>query len=330
LPLLEIADLHLEIAHRRRSLKILNGVNLKVRAGEMVGLIGETGSGKTLTLMSILGMFPRGARVTKGRIMFEGKDLTAMSPRELRAVRGSEIGIVFQQPRASLNPTRRVADQVADRFQDVLGFRRKQARERSWELLGQVGIPEPKVRGQHYPHQLSGGMCQRVMVGLGIAGTPRLLLADEPTTGLDVTLQMQVMDLIRDLARSAGMAVLLITHDVALVAEYCERVAVMYGGRIMEDGPTEAVLYDPKHPYTKSLVDAVSSLELGREPMAIEGTVPRFFEDVMFCPFVERCPYKTGLCAAKPPEPVATADGSLVACHLAEGTLANAADSKRQ
>lgn len=314
--LLHIEDLHVEINHLGRTLHVLNGVDLTLQPGEMVGLVGETGSGKTMTIMTILRMLARGARVTRGRIRFGDRDLLAMDPRELQKVRGREIGIVFQHPRASLNPTRRIVDQIADRYQDVLGLSRRAALAEAGELLHRIGIPEPRTRGRAYPHELSGGMCQRVMVGMGIAAGPKLLLADEPTTGLDVTLQLQIMELIRDLARSTGAAVLLITHDVALVSETCERVAVMYGGRVMEEGAVDAVLRRPKHPYTKSLVDAVRSLEEGVRPGAIPGTVPRFTTAPTWCPFADRCAEAVEACRTRRPDVSYPDPDRRLECHL--------------
>jgi oligopeptide/dipeptide ABC transporter ATP-binding protein len=318
--LLSIQELGLEIKRPGSHISVLHGVNLQLHEGEIVGLVGETGSGKTLTAMSILQLLPPGAHFTQGAIYLDGIDLLTAAQKQLQQVRGRKIGAIFQQPRAALNPTRPVGAQVADRFIDLLGYRRADAGRAALELLGRVGIPDPKRRGDQYPHQLSGGMCQRVMVAMAIAAKPRLLLADEPTTGLDVTLQEQILQLIRQLAAEEGMAVLLITHDLAVVAQSCQRVAVMYAGSVVETGATQQVLYAPRHPYTVGLVQAVTSLEQGQRPQAIAGIVPRFRQPPGFCAFAERCPHTFDLCRSLRPPLLPLPPGGdpprSVACHL--------------
>lgn len=317
---------------------MLHGVTLDIWPGEIVGLVGETGSGKTMTALSILRLLPPGGRLTRGRLLFDGADVLTLAESQVRRLRGREIGTIFQQPRAALNPTRPVLHQVADRLVDLRGLGRNAATRRALELLERVGLPEPGVRGRQFPHQLSGGMCQRVMIAMAVAGEPRLLLADEPTTGLDVTLQLQILRLIADLAHRSpsidrsgapidrgGMATLLISHDLAMVAETCSRVAVMYAGEIVEVGPSASVLDDPKHPYTQGLVRAVVSLEEGRRPEAIPGVVPRFHTPPHFCPFVGRCPHAFDLCRRERPalRPVLSQQ---VACHLYPEEAADARD----
>lgn len=316
--LVEIRDLHLEIDHLSGTAAVLHGVNLSVKRGELLGLVGETGSGKTLTAMSILRLLPAGARLTKGQIIFQGKDLLAAPEAEIRALRGRGIGMVFQQARSALHPTRPVLHQVEDRLIDRVGLKRREARVRALELLTQVGIPDPKVRGMQYPHQLSGGMCQRVMIAAAIAAQPQLLIADEPTTGLDVTLQLQIMQLITDLAAHSGTAVILITHDLALVSETCQSIAVMYAGEVVETGPTREVLSRPEHPYTRGLVRAVTSLEQGERPEAMPGIVPRFSNAPTYCPFADRCPDAIVRCRVERPVARAVGSNRLVACHLAD------------
>ncbi|MBI1294333.1 ATP-binding cassette domain-containing protein [bacterium] len=324
MPLLSIQDLHLEISRPGSHVSVLHGVNLHVDAGEIVGLVGETGSGKTLTAMSILNLLPSGARFTAGVIHFDGVDICRADAEQIHQLRGRAIGAIFQQPRAALNPTRPVVDQVADRYADLLGLGRRAALDAAFEQLRQVGIPDPRVRGKQYPHQLSGGMCQRVMVAMAIAAGPRLLLADEPTTGLDVTLQDQILRLITNLSQAAGMAVLLITHDLAVVAQTCQRVAVMYAGEVVESGPTDEILSRPKHPYTVGLIEAVAGLEAGRRPEAIPGVVPRFRQPPHFCPFVDRCPRAFDRCRVERPQ-LRALNGQEVACHLyAETTTGEA------
>lgn len=314
-PLLAVENLQLEIRQPSGVLSVLHEVNLTVNAGEVVALVGETGSGKTLTALSTVRLLPPGAKLTAGRALLHELDLVTATDQQIQQVRGRRIGVIFQQARAALNPTRSVVQQVADRYVDLVGLSRRAALAQAIDLLRRVGLPEPKVRGAQYPHQLSGGMCQRVMIALAIAAGPQLLLADEPTTGLDVTLQAQILKLLTDLVQQQGMAVLLITHDLAVVAQSTQRVYVMYAGEVVEHGPTAAVLHQPRHPYTQGLVNAVSSLEAGERPVAIPGVVPRFHQPPTYCPFVTRCPQAFDRCRQERPvlRPV---DGQGVACHL--------------
>lgn len=327
MPLLTIRDLGLEIARPGSRVSVLHGVDLTLDEGEILGLVGETGSGKTMTALSILRLLPAGARFTRGAIELDGLDMVRATDAEVRQVRGRVVGTIFQQPRAALNPTRPVVEQVADRLSDLLGQPRRVAVENAFELLRHVGLPDPRSRGRHYPHQLSGGMCQRVMVALAIAAGPRLLLADEPTTGLDVTLQDQILRLIRRLAEEQRMSVLLITHDLAVVAQMCHRVAVMYAGAVVESGPTAQVLQSPRHPYTVGLVTAVASLEQGKRPVTIPGVVPRFRTAPTFCPFVERCPHAFEPCRLHKPPVTLVGPDQRVACHLyPTGEIVHAGD----
>ena len=322
--LLTIRNLGLEIERTGTRVSVLHGVDLTLDEGEILGLVGETGSGKTLTAMSILRLLPPGARFTGGAIELGGVELLGASDDEIRRARGRLVGTIFQQPRAALNPTRPVVEQVADRLSDLRDLPRRAALENAYELLRHVGLPDPRTRGRQYPHQLSGGMCQRVMVALAIAAGPRLLLADEPTTGLDVTLQDQILRLIRHLAEEQQMAVLLITHDLAVVAQMCRRVAVMYAGAVVETGPTAQVLRAPQHPYTAGLVRAVASLEQGERPVTIPGVVPRFRDAPTFCPFVERCPQAFEQCRLSKPPMTQVGPEQHAACHLYPAEVAHA------
>lgn len=315
-PLLAVENLQLTIRQPGVVLSVLHGVNLTVNRGEVVALVGETGSGKTLTALSTVRLLPPGAQITAGQVRLAGQDLVTATDRQVQQVRGRQIGVIFQQARAALNPTRPVVQQVADRYVDLLGLTRRTALVRAVDLLGQVGLPEPAVRGYHYPHQLSGGMCQRVMIALAIAAGPQLLLADEPTTGLDVTLQAQILKLLTDLVQQQGLAVLLITHDLAVVAQATQRIYVMYAGAVVESGPTSTVLQQPQHPYTQGLVNAVRSLEAGERPVAIPGLVPRFHQPPTNCPFVGRCALAFDRCQEERPTLHASAAGQGVACHL--------------
>lgn len=317
--LLTIEDLYVDIEGRAGTTAVLQGVNLELEPGEILGIVGETGSGKTMTALSVLRLFPPGARVRRGRVLFEGLDVLEAPLEEVRRLRGGRIGMIFQQPRASLNPLRPVVHQIGDRLVDHLGLSRREATKRALGLLEQVGIPDPAIRGFQYPHQLSGGMCQRVMVAMAIACEPRLLLADEPTTGLDMTLQLQIVDLIRDLARASGMAVIFITHDLGVAARLCDRIGVMYAGEIVEYGPTGEVLDRPLHPYAAGLIRAMESLECGERPEAIPGTVPRFREPPAHCPFADRCPVVFERCRQQRPALLPVEASRRVACHLHSG-----------
>ena len=314
--LLSIRNLGLEIQRPGSQISVLHGVNLDIAAGEIVGLVGETGSGKTLTAMSILQLLPAGARFTQGQITLDGVEMLGAPRRQVEQMRGRSVGAIFQQPRAALNPTRPIVEQVADRYRDLMNHSRNDARTAAYELMARVGIPDPHERGRQYPHQWSGGMCQRVMVGMAIAAGPKLLLADEPTTGLDVTLQEQILRLIRGLAEEQNMAVLLITHDLAVVAQTCRRVAVMYAGSVVESGPAAAILHDPQHPYTRGLVQAVATLERGERPVAIPGVVPRFRRMPDYCAFADRCPKAFDRCRAVRPALRALTPDRSAACHL--------------
>jgi oligopeptide/dipeptide ABC transporter ATP-binding protein len=297
-PLLEIRDLQLEFATRDRSLRALDGVSLTVRAGETVCLVGESGSGKSVTALSITRLLPSPpARVIHGTIRLQGRDVLAMSERELRSVRGGVVSYVFQDPAASLNPVLRIGNQI----RESLALHRPEVATDAEvvRLLKLVGIPAPETRARDYPHQLSGGMQQRVMIAMALASQPRLLVADEPTTALDVTIQAQILDLLQDLKQRTGMAILLITHNLGLVSEIADRVAVMYAGQIVEEAPAHELLRRPLHPYTRALMESVP--ELGRDVerlRAIPGNVPQLGAWPSGCRFHPRCPVARSECAS--------------------------------
>lgn len=297
-PLLEIRDLQLEFVTRDRTLRALDGVSLTVRAGETVCLVGESGSGKSVTALSITRLLPTPpARVTRGQIRLQGRDVLAMSDRELRSIRGGVVSYVFQDPAASLNPVLRVGNQI----RESLALHRPEAATDAEvvRLLKLVGIPAPESRARDYPHQLSGGMQQRIMIAMALASQPRLLVADEPTTALDVTIQAQILDLLRELKERTGMAILLITHNLGLVSEIADRVAVMYAGQIVEEASTRELLSRPLHPYTRALMESVP--ELGRDVerlKAIPGNVPQLGAWPSGCRFHPRCPVARAECGA--------------------------------
>lgn len=309
-PLLEIRDLQLEFASRDRTLRALDGVSLTVRAGETVCLVGESGSGKSVTALSITRLLPSPpARITHGQIRLQGRDVLTMSDRELRSIRGGVVSYVFQDPAASLNPVLRVGNQI----RESLALHRPEAATEAEvvRLLKLVGIPAPESRARDYPHQLSGGMQQRIMIAMALASEPRLLVADEPTTALDVTIQAQILDLLRELKQRTGMAILLITHNLGLVSEIADRVAVMYAGQIVEEASTRELLSRPLHPYTRALMESVP--ELGRDVerlRAIPGTVPQLGAWPSGCRFHPRCPVARTECATTAVQ-LAPANGTL-------------------
>ncbi|AQH04251.1 hypothetical protein A9R05_35555 (plasmid) [Burkholderia sp. KK1] len=285
---LSVHDLAIETGHAR----LVDGVSFSVKAGRTLGLVGESGSGKSVTCLSVLGLPPRGVRVTEGRILFDGDDLRAKTPAELNALRGREIGMILQDPMTSLNPLLTVGRQITEMFRYRDGMTSRKEREaRAIELLRRVRIPAPESRLHSYPHQFSGGMRQRVAIAMNIACNPRLLIADEPTTALDVTVRLQILDLLREVQAERGTAIVLVTHDLHLVRRYCDDVAVMYAGRIVEQGPVGDVFARPRHPYTKGLLGAVPRL---RDPQhrltVIPGQPPLPGGIAQGCRFAPRCP----------------------------------------
>jgi len=291
--LLALEDLRVTFGAARA----VDGIDLTLDAGETLGLVGESGCGKTMTALAILGLVPHPGCVS-GAIRFDGRDLTHLEPAALRAVRGGQIGMVFQEPMTALNPVITVGAQIAEAvtLHDRIG--RAAAHARAVELLHLVEIPEPAQRADAYPHQLSGGMRQRVMLAIALAGGPRLLIADEPTTALDVTIQAQILDLFATLQRRLGMAVLLVTHDLGIVAERAGRVAIMYAGRLVEDGPVAEVFAAPLHPYTRGLLASIPRAGVaGRRLAAIPGSVPDLRHRPSGCAFRDRCPDAVAACA---------------------------------
>ncbi|WP_037453917.1 ABC transporter ATP-binding protein, partial [Sinorhizobium fredii] len=258
--LLDVKGLTVEIETRRGPAVVVDGIDLRVDKGETLGVVGESGCGKSLTMLSLMRLLPNKIRVAKGEAHFDGRDLQTMSNRELRKVRGGDIGFVFQDPMTSLNPVMRIGDQLAEPLIYHRGMSRKQARERAVELLRLVGIPGPEERIQAYPHELSGGMRQRVMIAIGLACEPKLLIADEPTTALDVTIQAQIVDLVKGLREKLGMSVVWITHDLALIAGLVDRVVVLYAGTVVEDAPVDELYANPRHPYTRGLLASIPKL----------------------------------------------------------------------
>jgi oligopeptide/dipeptide ABC transporter ATP-binding protein len=289
-----------ELSHR--AFNVVDGVSLSVGAGETVGLVGESGSGKSLTLRSIVHALPPKAVIASGRISYDGRDFTRPSRRLLRSVRGHEIGMIFQDPTSALNPVLTVGDQLTETLRQIAGVRRTRDRERrAVELLRLVGVPEPDRRLRSYPHELSGGMAQRIVIALALVGEPRLLLADEPTSALDVTVQAQILQLLVDLQRRFEMSVLLVSHDLGVVAQTCRRVYVMYAGEVVEDADVTQLFESPRHPYTVGLLASIPSIEEARPSErlpAIPGAPPDLAAVPSGCRFHPRCPIAVDECRA--------------------------------
>ena len=286
---------HLSVAFG--ATRVVDDVSFAVAPGEKFGLVGESGSGKSITALSVLRLVD--AATTSGTIRFAGADLTTKSEREMRGLRGAEIAMIFQEPMTALNPLYTVGDQIAEVLELHEGLRRNAARARAIELLAKTGIPDPAERVDAYAHQLSGGQRQRAMIAIALACRPKLLIADEPTTALDVTIQAQVLELISDIREKLGMSVVLITHDLGIVAEHCDRVMVMYAGQVVEEGPTAQVIGSPSHPYTRGLLGSIPRLSMRGQPIhPIEGQVPDLIDLPPQCRFYSRCTERTQACLA--------------------------------
>ena len=294
----------------------MDDVSFEVRKGETLGLVGESGSGKSVTAFSIIRLVQEPGTITAGRILFQGRDLLTLPESDMRHVRGAGIGFVFQEPMAALNPVMRVGAHIAEAL-TVHGLAsRSAARQRAIELLRAVKITDPDKRIDDYPHQLSGGMRQRVMMAIALACKPPLVIADEPTTALDVTVQAQILELLRDMKREFDLSLLLITHDLGVIAETADRVAVMYAGRIVEQGPVRQIFRNPQHPYTRGLLASIPGGAVGSRLTAIEGTVPNLAHLPKGCAFEPRCSERIGVCAESVPAEFMLDPGHGARCHL--------------
>jgi len=315
---LEIENLIVEFPSTAGPLRAVDGLSLTVEQGEVLGIVGESGSGKSLAMLALMGLVPFPGEVSAGRLTFDGHDLLAVSAAERRRLAGKDMAMIFQEPATSLNPCFTVGFQIEETLRVHEKMDRKQARRRAVELLGQVGIPAPENRLDAYPHQLSGGMNQRVMIAMAIACNPKLLIADEPTTALDVTIQAQILDLLLALQRERGMALILITHNMAVVAEVAQRVTVMYSGQVMEERSAAGLFGAPQHPYTAALLAARPESSTGGRLATIPGTVPSLHERPRGCLFSPRCAYATPRAIAERPE-LRPWMGGAVRCHYPLG-----------
>jgi oligopeptide transport system ATP-binding protein len=314
-PLLSVEDLRVTFFTPAGPVEVLEGVNLSVHPGEIVGIVGESGSGKSVTALSIMRLLRRPGRVTGGRVLFHGRDLLALDSGAMRDVRGEEISMIFQNPRSSLNPVFRVGKVLREVLRVHEGLRGAEADRRAVALLADVGLPDPTSILGRFPHQLSGGMAQRVMIALALASSPDLLIADEPTTALDVTIQFQIITLLSRLRAERGLAQVVITHNLGVVAELCDRVAVMYAGTIVEEGPTVAIFDQPRHPYTRGLLAARARTETTEALASIPGQVPDLRNRPTGCPFHPRCAFARDVCLEVVPGLDVAGPRHRVACH---------------
>ncbi|MFH9978481.1 ABC transporter ATP-binding protein [Streptomyces sp. NPDC017179] len=326
--LLEVRDLHVEFRTRDGIVHAVNGVGYEVEAGETLAVLGESGSGKSVTAQAVMGILdmPPG-RISGGRILFRGRDLLELKEDERRRIRGAEMAMIFQDALSALNPVLTVGDQLGEMFVVHRGMSRKDARARAVELMDRVRIPAARQRVGDYPHQFSGGMRQRIMIAMALALEPALIIADEPTTALDVTVQAQVMDLLAELRREYRMGLVLITHDLGVVADVADRIAVMYAGRIVESAPVHDIYKAPAHPYTRGLLDSIPRLDhKGRELYAIKGLPPNLSAIPPGCAFHPRCPMARDVCRTDVPPLYEVSESRVSACHFWRECLDGRAD----
>ena len=325
-PELEIQNLTVSFSTTKGKLIAVNGISFHLNPGETLALVGESGCGKTVSALSILRLLPEPpAEILSGKIIFDGQDLLSLRAKVLQDLRGHSISMIFQDPMTSLNPVLTVGEQIAETLLRHTAMNRREALQKSADLLSRVELPSPKEKLQYYPHQLSGGMRQRVMIAMALACAPRVLIADEPTTALDVLIQAQILELLENLKKETGMSILIITHDLGVVAEIAQRVLVMYAGEIVESGPAKALLKNPFHPYTKGLITSIPKLGTKKRPGArleeIPGNVPSLDQRPSGCPFHPRCSWAMEICKTQNPQLRKIEAQRQVSCHLEPGTL---------
>jgi oligopeptide/dipeptide ABC transporter ATP-binding protein len=300
--LLTVKDLRTSFYDGDTKLEAVRGINFTVQKGEILGVVGESGSGKSVMVKSILGIIPTNAKVDAGEIILDGKHIESLSKREKRAIRGRDIAMIFQDPMTALNPLKKAGDHLVELLIRVRGKKKKEAKLEAIELLQLVGIPSPETRVNQYPHEFSGGMRQRVLIAMALACQPKLLIADEPTTALDVTIQAQILELLKKLQKENDMSVVLITHDLGVVATICSRILVMYGGMVMEEGLAHEIFYSPKHPYTKALLNSIPRVDGEKTRLKpIKGSAPSLENISAGCPFADRCEFAFDKCFAEMP-----------------------------
>jgi len=333
-PLLEVRNLKTYFYTEDGIVKAVDGVDIEVYPGEVLGIVGESGCGKSVTSLSIMRLIGQPGKIIEGEIIYEGRDLLKLTDREMMAMRGNRISMIFQQPQTSLNPVFRVGEQIGEVLNIHQDFGKEAANKRTVELLKQVGIPEPERRMEAFPHELSGGMAQRVMIAMALACVPDLLIADEPTTALDVTIQAQILDLMRNLRTQLGSAVILITHDLGVIAEMADRVAVMYAGQIVEQTTVQTLFKEPLHPYTKGLIGSTPVLGRVRDKLdVIPGTVPNLVNLPAGCRFAPRClarvTHNLTVCTDKNPDLIQIGEGHTIRCWLYQDSDQHTAPLKK-
>ncbi len=316
--LLEVNNLHVQIQTQHGVVHAVRGISFHLNQQETLAIVGESGSGKSISVKSIMGLLPKNGKVTEGSVLLEGKELTKFSERQMQAVRGSDISMIFQDPMTSLNPTMTVGKQIVEVLKEHRkDMSRAQMKARAVELISLVGISNPEARFGQYPHQLSGGMRQRIVIAIALACDPKILIADEPTTALDVTIQAQILDLMRDLQKKIKTSIIIITHNLGVVANIADRVAVMYGGRLVETGDVRELFYETKHPYTQGLLASIpKTSDKGNTLTAIPGTPPDLMEPPMGCPFAARCTKTMLVCQQYPPEDTKCSETHHAHCWL--------------
>ena len=319
MPLLDIKNLRTTFSTQVGQVRAVRGLNLTVDYGESVGIVGESGSGKSVSMLSVMGLLPVNAHVNADSIMFDGRELMTMDEREKRKMHGSEIGMVFQDPMTSLNPLHTIGMQLMEPIKLHMGLNKAQARDRALEMLKLVNIPSPESRLKQYPHEFSGGMRQRVMIAIALACNPKLIIADEPTTALDVTIQAQILELMQGLKNQLNTSIIMITHDLGVIASMCSRIVVMYGGCVAETGTTREIFYSPKHPYTWGLLRSIPKAQMDgthSKLRPIPGTPPDMLRPPKGCPFAPRCPYAMQVCREYMAPETVLSDTHRVSCHL--------------
>jgi oligopeptide transport system ATP-binding protein len=315
---LEVKKLKTSFFTHMGEVQAVRGISFDLEKGDILGIVGESGSGKSVTSLSIMGLIDQPGKIKEGEILFNGLDLSKMSHSELSKIRGKEISMIFQDPMTSLDPVFRIGNQISEVMLAHLDISKSEAKEKTIDLLKLVGIPEPETRVKHYPHQFSGGMRQRAMIAMALSCGPKLLIADEPTTALDVTIQAQILDLMRGLQEKKDLTIILITHDLGVIAELCSRVIVMYGGLVMEEGSVFNIFENPQHPYTKGLHQSVPKNVVGSKKrlIPIDGTPPDLLNPPTGCPFSPRCPHAMDICLKKQAPLVKIEEGHKAACWL--------------
>ena len=317
---LEVQNLKTSFKSRGQEVQAVRGVGFTVEKGEIMGLVGESGSGKSVTMKAVIGILPENARIECDSLKLNGKELTELSADQYRKLRGKEMTMIFQDPMTALNPLKKIGAQLEEVILRHGNCTKQEAKAKAIEMLRKVGIPVPEQRVKQYPHEFSGGMRQRVLIAMALACEPQLLIADEPTTALDVTIQAQILDLLKELQKEYETSIVLITHDMGVVATVCDKISIMYGGLIMETGKTDEIFYNPKHPYTKALLRAIPSVDLpeGERLQSIEGLPPSLVNPPVGCPFAERCEYATERCFKEMPQYKEFSETQRAMCFLNE------------